>query len=164
MADRIVGERNIDLDDESDADAPEKAGILPDLIRKAVLTGVGALFMTEEGIRNAAGQVKLPKDVLAFLLSQADRTRGEVTRVVTQEVRRFLESETLRREVWKVLTGVTLEVNATVRLKPSGEPGVKVSVKRKKDEKEEKGDDSATSPGAAEPVAAHPPADAEGGT
>lgn len=136
MADRIVGERNIDLDeDDQDDERGEKTGILPDLLRKAVFTGMGALFMTEEGIRNAAGQVKLPKDVLAFLLTQADKTRGEVVRVVTHEMRRFLESETLRREVWKILTGVTLEVNATVRLKPSGEPGMKFSVKRKADEK-----------------------------
>src|SRR3979411_1925924 len=98
-------------------EAKTLAGLVPDLVRRAVLTGVGALFMTEEGIRNLVGDLKLPKDALAFLLSQADRTRGEVTRVVTQEVRRFLESETLRREIWKVLTGVTLEVNATLQLK-----------------------------------------------
>jgi hypothetical protein len=136
MADRIVGESNVDLEDEPDQPPEEKTGILPDIIRKALLTGVGALFMTEEGIRNAAGQLKLPKDALNYLVSQADKTRVEVVRVVSQEVRRFLESETLRREVWKVLTGVTLEVNASIQLKPSGEPGMKVSVKRKKDKPE----------------------------
>jgi hypothetical protein len=109
---------------------------VPDIVRRAVLTGVGALFMTEEGIRNMVTEMKLPKDALAFLLAQADKTRTEVARVVTQEVRRFLESETLRREIWKVLTGVTLEVNATIQLKPSGEPGMKVKVKSKKKDEE----------------------------
>jgi hypothetical protein len=52
-------------------------------------------------------------------------------------VRRFLESETLRREIWKVLTGVTLEVNASIQLKPSGEPGFKAKIKTKKKEPEE---------------------------
>ena len=136
MSERIVGERNVDLDDE-EHEPEEKGGILPDLIRKAVLTGMGALFMTEEGIRNAAGQLKLPKEALAYLLSQADRTRGEVVRVVSHEMRRFLESETLRREVWKLLTGVTIEINATVQLKPSGEPGMKVAFKKKPDEKKD---------------------------
>jgi hypothetical protein len=51
---------------------------------------------------------------------------------VTHEVRRFLESETLRREIWKVLTGVTLEVNATIQLKPSGEPQFTAKVRPKK--------------------------------
>ncbi|HYV65485.1 MAG TPA: hypothetical protein VE964_04530, partial [Myxococcales bacterium] len=66
-------------------------GFVPEIVRRAVLTGVGALFMTEEGIRNLVGEMKLPKDALAFLVAQADRTRSEVTRIVTQEVRRFLE-------------------------------------------------------------------------
>src|SRR5438876_3238219 len=129
------------MPDEDDDLPPEEikslSGLVPDIVRRAVLTGVGALFMTEEGIRNLVGEMKLPKDALAFLLSQADKTRSEVARVVTQEVRRFLESETLRREIWKVLTGVTLEVNATIQLKRSGEPGFKARIKQKKKEHEE---------------------------
>src|SRR5438093_11935397 len=122
---------------EDDDDLPPEemkklSGIVPDIVRRAVLTGVGALFMTEEGIRNLVGDMKMPKDALAFLIAQADKTRSEVARVVTQEVRRFLESETLRREIWKVITGVTLEVNATIQLKPSGEPGIRAKVKSKK--------------------------------
>ena len=124
--------------DPNDPDKPP--GMMGDLLKRAVLTGVGALFMTEEGIRNAVGDLKLPKDVLAFLLSQADRTRGDVARVVTAEVRRFLESETLQRQVWKILTGITLEVNATIALRPSGEPGFKVAVKRREEDKGDKGD------------------------
>jgi len=119
-------------------DPPEETkGFVPDIVRRAVLTGVGALFMTEEGIRNLVGDMKMPKDALAFLITQADKTRSEVARVVTHEVRRFLESETLRREMWKLLTGVTLEVNATIQLKRSGEPGFKAKIKHKKKEHEE---------------------------
>jgi len=127
-------------DDEDDLPPEEMkrlSGIVPDIVRRAVLTGVGALFMTEEGIRNLVGDMKMPKDALAFLIAQADKTRSEVARVVTHEVRRFLESETLRREMWKLLTGVTLEVNATIQLKRSGEPGFKVKIKHKKKEHEE---------------------------
>lgn len=119
-------------DDLPPEEAKRLSGLVPDIVRRAVLTGVGALFMTEEGIRNLVGDMKLPKDALSFLLSQADKTRTEVARVVTQEVRRFLESDTLRREVWKLLNGVTLEVNATIQLKPSGEPGIRARVKTKK--------------------------------
>ena len=58
----------------------------------------------------------------------------------TNALRRFLESQTLRREIWKLLTSVTLEVNATVQLKPSGEPHIRAKVKpRKKDDKEDEG-------------------------
>src|SRR2546429_8370619 len=124
----------------SDDPTEEQAkGFVPEIVRRAVLPGVGALFMTEEGIRSLVGEMKLPKDALAFLVAQADKTRPDVTRIVTQEVRRFLESQTLRREIRKLLTSVTLEVNATVQLKPSGEPHIRAKVKRKKDEKEDEG-------------------------
>ena len=140
--------------DESGEDKPQR--LVGDLLKRAVLTGVGALFMTEEGIRNAVGELKLPKDVLSFLLTQADRTRADVARVVTAEVRRFLESDALQRQVWKILTGITLEVNATIQLKPSGEPGIKVAFKRSDTDKQEKDgkpagkpDPSAPAPGEA---------------
>src|SRR5260370_40601103 len=93
-----MAQDNDDCPDELPREEVKKlSGLVPDLVRRAVLTGVGALFMTEEGLRNLVGEMKLPKDALAFLLAQADKTRSEAVRVVTQEVRRFLESETLRR-------------------------------------------------------------------
>ena len=124
-------------DDLPPEEAKRLSGMVPELLRKAVLTGVGALFMTEEGLRNMVGEMKLPKDALQFLLGQADKTRAEVGRVVTQEMRRFLESETLRRELWKVLTGVSIEVNATIQLKPAGESKFKARFKQKPEEKRE---------------------------
>lgn len=129
-------EEERDPEDLPPEEAKKLSGLVPDLVRRAVLTGVGALFMTEEGLRNLVGEMKLPKDALAFLLSQADKTRGEVARVVTQEVRRFLESETLRREIWKLINGVTLEVNATIQLKPSGKPGFKARLRGKPEDEE----------------------------
>jgi len=123
-------------------DAKKLSGLVPDVLRRAVLTGVGALFMTEEGIRNAVGDLKLPKDALAFLGAQAEKSRTEVARVVTQEVRRFLEGETLQRELWKLLTSVTLEVTASIQLKPSGEPGFKARFKKKKKPDEPEDEDA----------------------
>jgi hypothetical protein len=123
-------------DDLPPEEVKKLSGLVPDIVRRAVLTGVGALFMTEEGIRNLVGDMKMPKDAIAFLMAQADKTRAEVARVVTQEVRRFLESDTLRREMWKMISGVTLEVNASIRLKPSGEPQAKVRIRQKKKETE----------------------------
>ena len=128
-----MDERKAEMGAEPAEPADRPPGLVGDLLKRAVLTGMGALFMTEEGIRNAVGELKLPKDVLAFLLSQADRTRADVARIVSAEVRRFLESETMQRQVWKLLTGITLEVNATIQLKPSGEPKFKAALRRRDD-------------------------------
>jgi hypothetical protein len=98
-------------------------GMVPELMRKAAFAGLGALFMTEEGLRRTAAQLRLPKEALAALLAQAERTKDDVTRVIAEELRRFLRSEALKRELSQLFTGTTLEVNARIRLVPDDKPG-----------------------------------------
>jgi hypothetical protein len=106
-------------EDELDTDVPEAArGSIVDAMRKVAFAGLGALFMTEDGIRALAGQLKLPKEALGFVLSQAERTKDEVGRVLSEELRRFLRSEKLREEFLQLLSGMRVEVTAHVRLVP----------------------------------------------
>lgn len=107
------------LDDDYEQPQSGRAGFVPEFVRKVAVAGLGAIFMTEEGIRNLAGQLKLPKEVLGFILSQAEKTKDEVGRVLTEELRRFLQSEKLREEFVKLLSGMTLDVRAQIRLVPS---------------------------------------------
>ncbi len=118
------------LDDEDRQGRSGAAGFVPEFVRRMAVAGLGALFMTEEGIRNLAGQLKLPKEALGFILGQAEKTKDEVTRVVTEELRRFLQSEKLRDEFLKLMSGMTVEIKAQVRLVPQ--------------EKEEKSAESST--------------------
>ena len=115
-------------------------GLVPDFVKKMAVAGLGAVFMTEEGIRNLAGQLKLPKEALSFVLGQAERTKDEVGRVISEEVRRFLQSDKLREELLKALSSMTIEVKASVRLLPNEEsPKVTVqdiSVRRGKKKKD----------------------------
>lgn len=103
-----------------------------DAVRKAVLTGLGAVFLTEEGARKLAREWKLPKEIVGYVVSQAGGAKDEIVRVVSEEVRKFFESESLRREFLRALSSMSIEVHAEIRLKPSktGElsvPEVKVS-------------------------------------
>lgn len=103
----------------SDEDVREgRYGFVPDFVKKVAVAGLGAIFMTEEGIRSLAGQLKLPKEVLGFILAQAEKTKGEVGRVMSEEIRRFLQSEKLREEFLKLMTGMTVELKAEIRLVP----------------------------------------------
>jgi hypothetical protein len=109
---------------EEELPPPEGArGAVVELMRKVAFAGLGALFMTEEGIRAAAAQLKLPKEVLAYLLSQAEKTKDEVGRVLSEELRRFLRSEKLRDDFLRLLAGMSLEVTAQVRLVPDPKKG-----------------------------------------
>lgn len=98
-------------------------GLIPDTVKKALLAGVGALFMTEEGARKLARDWKLPKELIGFIGQQASSAKGEILRVLTEEIRRFLESESLRREFWKALSSTAIEVKAEIRLVPSDADG-----------------------------------------
>ena len=108
-------------DDAERGEESSRAGFVPEFVRKVAVAGLGAIFMTEEGIRNLAGQLKLPKEVLGFILSQAERTKDEVGRVLADELRRFLQSEKLREEFVKLMSGMTLDVRAQIRLVPADE-------------------------------------------
>jgi hypothetical protein len=109
-------------------------GFLPDAVRKALLTGLGAFFLTEEGARRLAREWKLPKELIGYIGSQAVSAKDEILRVFADETRRFLESEPVRREFWKALSSMAIEIRAEVRLKPvegggPPRPEVKASVR-----------------------------------
>jgi hypothetical protein len=112
----------VDPDDPLD-DGPhdDKArGFVPDFVRRMAWAGLGAVFMSEEGIRRLASQLKLPKEVMGTLLAQAEKTKDDLGRVVSEEVRKFLQSPRLRDELMKVVSGMTIEIKAEVRLVPDG--------------------------------------------
>jgi hypothetical protein len=100
------------------ADELPRLGAVGDLVRRAVMAGVGAVFLTEEGIRKTVSELKLPKEALGYLTNQADRTRREASRIVRKELRRFLNSEAFRDQVAHFLSGMTLEIKAEIRIKP----------------------------------------------
>jgi hypothetical protein len=106
---------------------------LQEALRKALLAGMGALFLTEEGARRLAREWKLPKELVGYLGAQASGAKDEVLRVFSDEVRRFFESEAVRREVTRALSSMVVEVKAEIRVRPDqlGElrPEVKAEVK-----------------------------------
>ena len=106
-------------DEESAEEDQSRAGGVADFVRRAVSSGVGALFTTEEQVRRAVGDLKLPKEMLGALAGQAERTRSELSGVLRKELRRFLNSEAFKAQLLDLLSGVTLEVKAEIRLKPS---------------------------------------------
>lgn len=128
-----------------DAAARGLGGGVADAVRKVVMTGLGAVFLTEEGARKLARDWKLPKEIVGYVTAQATGAKDEIVRVVSDEVRKFFESPALRREFLRALSSMSIEVHAEIRLKPSKgghvEPEVKVSsVKPRLGKKDEAGE------------------------
>ena len=104
-------------------------GSIADGVKKALLAGVGALFLTEEGARRLARDWKLPKDVAGFIGQQATSAKDELLRLFGDEIRRFLESESVRGEFWKALSESSIEIHAEIRLRPVKDGPPKTDVK-----------------------------------
>ena len=100
-----------------------RLGGATDVVRKMLVAGVGALFMTEEGVRSMMKELKLPKEALSYLVGQADKTKGEIVRVFAQELRNFLESAKVREDLIQMLQQLTFEVKAEIKVKPRAEGG-----------------------------------------
>lgn len=95
----------------------QEATSVSDWVKKTLLTGVGAVFMTEEGIRNSLADLKMPKSVIAMAVTQAEKTKQEVSALVAKEVRNFLEKIKVEDIIQKALAGQTLEIKATIKFK-----------------------------------------------
>ncbi|MEZ4270485.1 MAG: hypothetical protein R3C68_03315 [Myxococcota bacterium] len=124
---------------DSGASPPRSGGKFPESIRKVLVSGLSAVFMTEEGIRQTLGDLRLPKEAMSFLMQQAERSRRELFRVVSDELKGFLKGVDLTGEVRRALTGLKIEINAEVRFKETGESEARVNA----DFKDAKEEDSA---------------------
>ena len=99
---------------------PNLSSKAADAIRKLFVSGISTVFMTEEGIRNAVGDLRLPKEAIQFLLAQTDNGRREVMRILADELKDFLRGMDLTSELRSALVGLTLEINASVKIKEEG--------------------------------------------
>ena len=106
--------------------------LLPNVLRKTVSTGVGARQMTEDVVRGAIGDLKLPKEAVTYLVDLADNTKKEVVRVAAREFREFLESARFNEEMARILTQLSFEIKTEIRFVPNDDrlrPRVESSAK-----------------------------------
>ena len=89
-------------------------GLLPDIVKR----GVDGLI-SEDGIRSVVREKGLPREAVGFILGQVDATKREVLRIVSKEMRLFLENVDLGGELTKILTSVSFEIRTEVRFIPN---------------------------------------------
>lgn len=109
---------------------------LSEILKKAVSTGIGAAFMTEDAVKNIISDLPLPKEIIGGLLQNAKDTKTEFVSGIKNELKGYLNKIDLTQEIDKVIQKYDFEVTAKISLKPktdsSGESDVKVEVKKKK--------------------------------
>lgn len=149
-----MDERYDELEDDSPgAERPRDEGgfghrVIPDIVRRALMTGVGTVLLGQEGVRTAIGDMKLPKEAMDYLVAQADRTKREVISSLARELRGFLDGLELQEMIQSALVGTTVEIQTTVRIVQSdeGKVGAKILDKRTQMTRATVGEDSAARP------------------
>lgn len=90
-----------------------KIDSIQDIIKAALSSGVKSVLMTEENVRNIVSEL-LPKEVTSYVKSQVDNLKKEAYSTFVNEFRGFLEHIDLAGEVKKVLSGLTVKINAEI--------------------------------------------------
>ncbi len=129
-----------DYDDAEESDRPDDRKrlferaipeILKRVVERAVSEGASKLAEGPENLRHFVQEMKLPKEVLAYLYTQIDDTKNGLYRVVAKEIRDVLEQTQFADEITKVLTKLSFEIKTEIRFIPND------SVKRDEDEGDE---------------------------
>lgn len=89
------------------------------LFKRVTSTGEVGAAIGGEVLRSVVGELKLPREAVGYILSQADSTKKEVVRVAAKEFREFLETANVGDEVAKVLTRLSFEIKTEIRFVPN---------------------------------------------
>ena len=113
---------------DADDSAGESSGKLSDMIRKVMSVGLGAAFMTEESVRGALGGMNLPKDVLASILSQANRGKEEMMSRIGNETIKLISRIDFVKEASRFVEEHKFRITAEIDIvrKEPGEPGIQI--------------------------------------
>lgn len=105
----------------ADDDVRQRASerTIPEFLKRIVDAGVGKLAEQPENVRHFVQDLKLPKEVGGYLLTQIDETKNGLYRVVARELRDFLEHTNIADELTRVLTKLAFEVKMEIRFKPN---------------------------------------------
>src|SRR5271170_2279242 len=93
--------------------------VIPELIKRAVELGVEKASEAPDNLKQFVGEMKIPKEIAGYILSQVEETKNGLFRVVAKEMRDFLDHANLSGEMQKLLTTVQFEVSTTIRFRPN---------------------------------------------
>lgn len=108
-------------------DDPQRRGDgLSDFIKKGISTGVKSVLLTEEGVRNALGDL-MPREISATVKAHLEGLKKELYTTVVNEFSHFLEHVDISTELKKALSGMKVEIRTEIRFSED-----KAAPKRKK--------------------------------
>jgi polyhydroxyalkanoate synthesis regulator phasin len=92
--------------------------LVPEIVRKTVLLGLGGVSMTEESVRRVLSEWRLPREearrFLDFLIEQSQKSKGEILSLVGTEFKAFLRTLNLEGELRRLLMEMRIRIQADI--------------------------------------------------
>lgn len=102
-------------------ESPKFRGV-SDVIKRLFAVGSSAAFLTEEGIKAALGDIKLPKELLKPLLESAMSSKQQILNRVSQEVAdemiKMINSTDFQKDVLKFLETHRFKMSIEIDKRP----------------------------------------------
>ncbi len=115
-----------------DFSTKKPSGGMTELARKILLTGVGAVFMTEETIRKTLGDLKLPKDAVGSVVESLKKQKDDVLQLVAVELSNFFSKVKVHEELQKALKGMQIHLDAKISFDKAADAShAKVEIKKR---------------------------------
>lgn len=105
-----------------------------EVVKKVLTVGVGAIFLTEEGVRKLVSDFKLPKELMTGVLDSAKKTRAEFLDRFSQDVMKKLGD---KMDLKELLQEMLRENEINVEMKFSFKDKLKNKDKDKKKDNDE---------------------------
>ncbi|MDZ4676887.1 MAG: hypothetical protein SGI74_05185 [Oligoflexia bacterium] len=113
----MTDKKNKNNDEDEIDDVEEKhGGPVLDTVKKLFSVGLGAAFMTEESIRNYLSDIKLPKEVLTFVLQSAGKGKDELVQRVSKEIGALLSHVDIVKEASKFVENHKFKISAEIEV------------------------------------------------
>jgi hypothetical protein len=95
-----------------------KGGALPEITKKILSLGLGAYFLTEDAIRRAVKEAKLPRDIGRSIAQNASKGKEELFGLVARELSQLLKQMDIQKEVSQFAATHRIKVTAEVEFLP----------------------------------------------
>jgi hypothetical protein len=99
------------------ADESEDQGSrISELVKKLMVAGLGAAFMTEEAIRSQLTDLRLPKEVLNTILQGASKSKEELVQKVGNETMRLISKIDFVKEAARFAETHKFKIQAEIEI------------------------------------------------
>ena len=102
--------------EQGDGEEGVKVLKLSEALKKVVAAGLGAAFMTEEHIRAQLSEVKLPKEVLNMLLTNASKSKEELVKRIGNEAVKMISKIDFVKEASRFVEEHKFRVQAEIEV------------------------------------------------